>query len=320
MKTLILAEHDGKQVRAGSRSAASVARAVSAGSEVELLLLGHQLAAVAGDAARFAATIVADHPRLEHPSADRYAKIIAQVALARGIETIVAASTTFAKDILPRAAALLQAAMASDVTGCEIQGNELHVRRPMYAGGVTATVALAGSPRIITVRASAFAPAEPLAASAEIIAWPVDDASLPRQIEFIECQSQATGRPELTEARVVVSGGRALRSREEFEEYCGKLADVLGAATGCTRALVDAGITPNEWQVGQTGKIVAPELYVALGVSGAIQHLAGMKNSRVVVAINSDADAPIFAAANYALVGDVREIVPQLIAQLSLKP
>ena len=283
---------------------------------VELLVLGSRLEAVATDAARFGTTIVADDPCLEHPTADRYARVIAEVAEARGARTIVAAATTFAKDILPRAAAFLGAAMAGDVISYSMVNGELRLRRPMYAGAAVATVVLAPGPRVITVRASAFRPAEPRSDSPERVVWPVTAASLPNQIEFVSLESRTTGRPELTEARVVVSGGRPFRSAEEFEEYVGGLASALNAAAGCTRALVDAGIAPNEWQVGQTGKVVAPELYVALGVSGAIQHLAGMKNSRLVVAVNQDPEAPIFSIANYGLVGDVRQIVPELIREL----
>jgi electron transfer flavoprotein alpha subunit len=318
MGTLVIAEHDGQQVRAGSRSAIGFARRIEqhSGSPVELLILGAEIAAPAADAANLAPVIVADNPALRHPTADRYARVIADVAKARKAETIVAASTTFAKDILPRAAALLDASMASDVTGVAFDGGCPRYSRPVYAGAAIATVALECSPAIVTIRPTAFAPAEPAGAPFDIVSWNVDPAQLPAQIEYLGLESRATSRPELTEARVVVSGGRAFRTSDEFELYVGRLADALRGAAGCTRALVDAGIAPNEWQVGQTGKIVAPQLYVALGISGAVQHLAGMKNSRVVVAVNSDAEAPIFGVASYGLVGDVREVVPQMIAEL----
>jgi electron transfer flavoprotein alpha subunit len=318
MSTLVVAEHDGKRIRAGSRSAvgAALELASPSGERVELLVLGSRLEGVAADAARLAPTLLADHACLLYPTADRYARVIADVARAREATTIVAASTTFAKDILPRATALLGGAMAGDVTGFLRTEAGLLFQRPMYAGAVLATVALDGNPQVITVRASAFA-----AAAAgdphETISIAVDESALPRQIEFLGLESRPSDRPELTEARAVVAGGRAFRDGDEFERYVGRLADVLHGATGCTRALVDAGITPNEWQVGQTGKVVAPQLYVALGISGAVQHLAGMKNSRVVVAINSDPEAPIFDVADYGLVGDVRVLVPQLIEQLA---
>ncbi len=318
MAILVVAEHDGARLRAGSLSALGMASQLAAhsGEEVEWLALGSGLDSVAADAARFGRVIVADDPCLAHPTADRYARVIADVAAARGDRTIVAAATTFSKDILPRAAALLEAAMAGDVVGFSHVSGELHLRRPVHAGAAIATVILADGPRLITVRASAFRPAELRASSSECLKWQVEVAVLPNPIEFVGLNSRPTSRPELTEARVVVSGGRPFRSAEEFEDCVGELATALNAAAGCTRALVDAGIAPNEWQVGQTGKIVAPELYVALGISGAVQHLAGMKNSRVVVAINTDMDAPIFSIANYGLVGDVRQVVPELIREL----
>ena len=318
MSILVVAEHDGAHARPGSSSALAVARDLAAhsGERVELLVIGRGLAFVAADAARFAPVIVADHPLLANPTADRYAHIIADVAKAREAGSIVANSTTFAKDILPRASAMLSAAMAGDVTGYSFANGKLLLRRPMYAGSAMATVALTGRPLVITVRASAFPAAEPLAEPGERIVWSVDASTLPNHSEYVGLKSRPTLRPELTEARVVVSGGRPFRTGEEFEKYVGRLADALNGAAGCTRALVDAGIAPNEWQVGQTGKVVAPQLYVALGISGAVQHLAGMKNSRVVVAVNTDPEAPMFSIATYGLVGDVRQIVPELIREL----
>jgi electron transfer flavoprotein alpha subunit len=280
------------------------------------LVLGSSLDSVAADAARFAPVIVADHALLANPTADRYARIIADVAQERDAVSIIANSTTFAKDILPRAAALLSAAMAGDVTGYSLVNGELLLRRPMYAGAATAVVTLTGRPQVITIRASAFPSAEPLDQPGECIAWNVGASTLPNHSEYVGLESRPTSRPELTEARVVVSGGRPFRTSEEFENYVGRLADALNGAAGCTRALVDAGIAPNEWQVGQTGKVVAPQLYVALGISGAVQHLAGMKNSRVVVAVNTDPEAPMFSIATYGLVADVRQIVPELIREL----
>ena len=318
MSILVVAEHDGAKIRSGASAALNVARdfAKDSGDHVELLLLGSGLDSVVADAARFAPVIVADHPLLANPTADRYARVIADVAKARGAVSIIANSTTFAKDILPRAAALLGAAMAADVTGYSWVNGELLLRRPMYAGAATAVVTLTGRPQVITIRASAFPSAEPLDQLGQRILWRVDVSTLPTRTEHVGLESRPTLRPELTEARVVVSGGRPFRTSDEFENYVGRLADALNGAAGCTRALVDAGIAPNEWQVGQTGKVVAPQLYVALGISGAVQHLAGMKNSRVVVAINSDPEAPMFSIATYGLVGDVRQIVPELIQEL----
>jgi len=318
MSILVVAEHDGAHARPGSFSALAVARDLGAhsGEGVELLVIGSGVDSVAAEAARFAPVIVVDSPLLANPTADRYAQIIADVAKARQAGSIVASSTTFAKDILPRASALLSAAMAGDVTDYSFMNGELLLRRPMYAGAAMATVALTGQPLVITVRASAFPAAEPLAQPGERIVWNVDASTLPNHSEYVGVESRPTSRPELTEARVVVSGGRPFRTSEEFENYVGRLADALKGAAGCTRALVDAGIAPNEWQIGQTGKVVAPQLYVALGISGAVQHLAGMKNSRVVVAVNSDPEAPMFSVATYGLVGDVRQIVPELIREL----
>jgi electron transfer flavoprotein alpha subunit len=318
MAILVVGEHDGTKIRSGVYSALTVARdlAKDSGDNVELLVLGSGLDSVAGDGARFARVIVADHLLLANPTADRYARIISDVAKARDAVSIIANSTTFAKDILPRAAALLRAAMAGDVTGYSFANGELLLRRPMYAGAAMAVVTLVGRPQVITIRASAFPSAEPLDQRQECIAWNVEASKLPNYSEYVGLESRPTSRPELTEARVVVSGGRPFRTSEEFENYVGSLADALNGAAGCTRALVDAGIAPNEWQVGQTGKVVAPQLYVALGISGAVQHLAGMKNSRVVVAVNIDPEAPMFSIATYGLVGDVRQIVPELIREL----
>jgi len=254
-------------------------------------------------------------PRARHWP-NRFAKVIAEVAAERGAELVVAASTTFAKDVVGRAAGLLGGAMASDVVGHEFRDGQLLLRRPMFAGSVTATVALQGSPQIVTIRPAAYERAEPAEAAFEITPIAVQEDALPDSIRFVQVDSTTSHRPDVTEARVVVSGGRAFKNSEDYERLVGTLADRLGGAAGSSRALVDAGITPNELQVGQTGKIVAPELYIALGISGAVQHLAGMKNSKVVVAVNQDPEAPIFEVADYGLVGDVYELVPQMIEKI----
>jgi electron transfer flavoprotein alpha subunit len=321
MRVLILCEYDGHGIRLGSRSAVAFANAVAESTQgsIECLLLGHSLAAVAQDVAAYAPVLVADHPALAKPVADRYAKVIADVVKQRGCDLVVAAATTFAKDILPRAAGLLGGAMASEVIGHQFRDGQLCFRRPLFAGAVVATVALLGRPQIITVRPSAYAPAQPRAERCAVTTVAFDKATLPNQTQFEALQSKLSSRPDVTEARIVVSGGRGIKSSEDFERLVGGLADKLHAATGSSRALVDAGITPNAFQVGQTGKVVAPELYIALGISGAVQHLAGMKNSKTIVAINSDPDAPIFEVADYNLVGDVYELVPQWIARLNGK-
>ena len=318
MRVLILCEYDNQGLRLGSRSAIAFANAVAEQTRgsVECLLLGHSLAAVAQDATAYAPVLVADHPALANPVADRYAKVIADVVKKRGCDLVVAAATTFAKDILPRAAGLLGGAMASEVVGHEFREGRLCFRRPIFAGAVVATIALLGKPQVVTVRPSDYAPASARAERCAITAVTVDEATLPKRTEFEALQSKLSSRPDVTEARIVVSGGRGIKNSEDYERLVGGLADELHAATGSSRALVDAGITPNAFQVGQTGKVVAPDLYVALGISGAVQHLAGMKNSKTIVAINSDPDAPIFEVADYGLVGDVYELVPQWIARL----
>ena len=321
MRVLILCEHDGQGIRLGSRSAVAFANAVAEQTQgsVECLLLGHSLAAVAKDAAAYAPVLVADHPALANPVADRYAKVTADVGKQRGCDLVVAAATTFAKDILPRAAGLLGGAMASEVIGHQFRDGRLCFRRPIFAGAVVATVALHGKPQLVTVRPSAYAPANARAEHGAVTAVAVDEATLPKKTEFEALQSKLSNRPDVTEARIVVSGGRGIKNSEDYERLVGGLADKLHAATGSSRALVDAGITPNAFQVGQTGKVVAPELYIALGISGAVQHLAGMKNSKTIVAINSDPEAPIFEVADYCLVGDLYELVPQWIARLNGK-
>jgi electron transfer flavoprotein alpha subunit len=319
MRVLVLLEHDVQRIRLGSRSAITFARAIAEHTKgtVTSLVLGERLETVAAEAAAFSPVLVADSAALAHPLADRCAKVIADVARERSFDLIVAASSTWAKDIAARGAGLLGGAMVSEVVGHEFRDGQLCFRRPMFAGTVLATVALSGSPQIVTVRPSAYAPAAPTPSPFGFTPLSVDESKLPSRTEFLGLDSKLSGRPDVTEARIVVSGGRALKSGEDFERLVGGLADKLGAATGSSRALVDAGITPNALQVGQTGKVVAPDLYIALGISGAVQHLSGMKNSKVVVAINRDPDAPIFEYADYGLVGDVYEVVPQLIAKLS---
>jgi electron transfer flavoprotein alpha subunit len=319
MKVLVVAEHDGNALRPASLSCFTFAKAIADASngDVTWFMLGDGLGQVATQAARFAPVLVADNPRLARLLADAFGHVIAAVVRDRRFDLVCAASSTFAKDILPRAAALLGGVMASDVVRHEVTSDGLQFDCPQFAGAVTATVQLIGSPQVVTVRGSAYA----AATAEESIEYPIeplalDEKSLESRCEWVELKSKKNTRPDVTESRIVVSGGRALKNSEDFERLVGKLADVLGGAVGSSRALVDAGITPNELQVGQTGKIVAPELYIALGISGAVQHLAGMKNSRTIVAINSDPDAPIFDVADFGLVGDVYQVVPELIEKL----
>jgi electron transfer flavoprotein alpha subunit len=319
MRTLVIAEHNENALRPGSVSCLAFAQSIATatGGHVTWLVVGHQLNAVSTEAARFAPTLVVDSPSLAHPLAEPYARTIASVARDRQFDLICAAASTFSKDILPRAAALLGGVMASDVLRHELIDGQLHYACPQYAGAVTATLRLLGTPQFVTVRASAYAPAKPDEANAHPIErLQIDPAKLTSRAIHEGVKSKKSVRPDVTEAKVVISGGRAIKNSEDFERLVGRLADVLGGATGSSRALVDAGITANELQVGQTGKIVAPQLYVALGISGAVQHLAGMKNSRTIVAINSDPNAPIFDVADYGLVGDVYAVVPELIEKL----
>ena len=317
---LVIAEHAQGALKAATAAAAGFAQRVCAetGGNFDILVLGADVNAVAVAAARYGAAqvLVADSPELAEPLADRYAHVIAEIARARAATMIVAASSTFSKDILPRAAGLLDAGMVSDVIGVRFETGELLFRRPMYAGNVIATVSLTGAVKAVTVRSTAFAASPGPDAPSVITSVPVKPATWPALASFVRREGKATTRPDPTEARIVVSGGRALRTSEDFERLVGGLADTLGAAVGSSRALVDSGITPNSLQIGQTGKVVAPDLYLALGISGAIQHLAGMKDTRVIAAINKDGDAPIFEVADYGLVADLYAAVPEMIAKL----
>jgi electron transfer flavoprotein alpha subunit len=318
MRALVIAEHDDVSLRPGSLASLAFAQMVarSQGGDASWLVLGHGTKEVVGEAARFAPVLSVDSPGLSEPMAEPFARALAGVVRSGGFDLVTAASSTFAKDILPRAAAMLGGAMASDVVRHEFVDGCLLLDCPRYAGAVTATITLHGTPQVVTVRASSYGAANPAPAICEVQRLELAPATFARRGRYEGLQSKENSRPDVTEARVVVSGGRAFKNAEDFERHVGGLADALGGAAGSSRALVDAGIAPNELQVGQTGKIVAPEVYIALGISGAVQHLAGMKNSRTIVAINSDPDAPIFDVADYGLVGDVYQIVPQLIQKL----
>jgi len=319
-RILVLAEHANGRMRPATAAAAAGARQLCAntGGAFDVLVLGAGVESVVASCATLGAArvLVADDPVLRRPLADNYAAVIAQVARETGATFVVAAASTFSKDCLPRAAALLDAGMLSDVIGIRSENGDFLFRRPCFAGNLVATVRLAGAVRCLTVRSSAFPAPKAESVSSPVV--PVVPGSLPALIEFVSREERQGARPDAGEARIVVSGGRALANAADFERLVGGLADALGAAVGSSRALVDAGITANSLQIGQTGKIVAPELYIAVGISGAIQHLAGMKDSRVVVAINRDAEAPIFEMADYGLVADVYAAVPELIARLKV--
>jgi electron transfer flavoprotein alpha subunit len=319
-KILVIAEHDAGQLKLATLSAMGFAHKVCAetGGAFDVLILGEGISAATELLRNYgaASVLVADHGALKVPLADKYSHVIDEVARAQNATMVVAAASTFSKDILPRAAALLDAGMISDVIQVQPDGNDFIFKRVMYAGNVIATVKLDGVLKFLTVRAAAFAPPAKTAEASPVTPVEIDAVKLPSHIDYVGRAAKVAGRPDSTEARVVVSGGRAIKNAEDFERLIGGLADVLGGAVGSSRALVDAGITPNSLQVGQTGKVVAPELYIAVGISGAIQHMAGMKDTKVIVAINQDPEAPIFEVADYGLVGDVYQLVPELITKL----
>lgn len=317
--TLVLVEHDGQRVKRSSLGAIELA--VRLGGEYSLILLGHDITSLAESIRGFGAStvLVADHAILAEPLADRYALVLVQAVKAVGATTLAGVSSTFTKDILPRTAALLDAPMLSDVTAVEVVGGETRFQRPISAGSLSATVTLEGGVRVLTARSTAFQAPAAIGGSSPVQPLQIDPASLPDGTQFVSREELASARPDLGEARVVVSGGRPLNTKENFERLIGGLADALGGAVAATRAAVDSGMAPNDLQVGQTGRSVAPELYIAVGVSGAIQHMAGVKDSRVIVAINRDPDAPVFQMATYGLVGDLYQIVPEWIAAASRK-
>jgi electron transfer flavoprotein alpha subunit len=312
---LIVAEHGGGSLRKATLHALSAGREVArrAGGELYAAVLGHGVEGVAGELAGYGVPVqLADAPVLEHPLAEACAPVIAEIARGVGAGYVGAAATAFGKDVLPRAAARLEAGMATEVLAFAGDGAAITFRRPMWAGNVLAEVEITTPVKVFTVRATEFAPAVKGGAGAVTrVAVSLDPAALKtRHVGFREVKSE---RPELTEARVVVSGGRGTKGDFKPVEA---LADELGAAVGASRAAVDAGWVPNDWQVGQTGKVVAPDLYVAAGISGAIQHLAGMKGAKVIVAVNKDPDAPIFQIADYGLVADLFQALPALAAKV----
>jgi len=310
MAVLVVAEHDNKSVKKATLN--TVAAAQKLGADIHVLVAGHQ----AGDAAKAAAQI-AGVKKVLHADAAHLGEFLAEnvaallVNLAKNYSHVLAPATTTGKDILPRAAALLDVQQISDVIG--IEGPDTFVR-PIYAGNALATVKSRDALKLITVRTTAFdaVAATGGSASVDTVQAPPDSGLS----AFVDRQIAKSERPELTAAKIIVSGGRGMGSGENFTKVLEPLADKLGAAMGASRAAVDAGFVPNDWQVGQTGKIVAPDLYVAVGISGAIQHLAGMKDSRVIVAINKDEEAPIFQVADFGVVGDLFQLVPSLVEEL----
>jgi electron transfer flavoprotein alpha subunit len=310
MALLVIAEHDNKTLKAATLNAVSAAAAI--GGEIHLLVAGKDAKPAAEAAAKVAGVgkvLLTEDGAYEHPLAEDVATLA--VKLAPNYSHVLAPASTFGKNVAPRIAALLDVAQISDIAG--VQSPDTFVR-PIYAGNALATVQSKDKIKVITVRGTAFAAAATQGgtASIETVAG-AGSAGLSR---FIGAELSKSERPELTSARVIVSGGRGMQSGDNFK-LLESVADKLGAAVGASRAAVDAGFVPNDYQVGQTGKIVAPELYIAVGISGAIQHLAGMKDSKVIVAINKDEEAPIFQIADYGIVGDLFKIVPELDQELA---
>jgi electron transfer flavoprotein alpha subunit len=310
MTALVLAEHDNQ--RLNEATAKAVSAATKLGGDVHVLVAGKGASGVAAEAAKLAGVskvLLAEGDALEHGLAEPLAALI--VSLAAPYDALVAPATTSGKNVMPRVAALLDVMQISDAI--EVLGPDTF-RRPTYAGNAIQTVKSKDAKRVVTVRIASFPAAETGGAEAPI--ENVSAAADPGLSTFVEESVASSERPELAAAKIIISGGRALGSKEKFLEVILPVADKLGAAVGASRAAVDAGYAPNDWQVGQTGKIVAPDLYIACGISGAIQHLAGMKDSKVIVAINKDPEAPIFQVADYGLVADLFQVLPELEAEL----
>ena len=309
MSVLVLVEHDGSQIKDASLAAVTAAAELG---DVHAIVAGNGIEGVAQAAAKIGGVskvLIADAAHLSHDLAEEVAPVVAK--LMEGYDAFVAPATTFGKNIAPRVAALIDVMQVSDILS--VEGPDTFTR-PIYAGNAIAMVKSKDGKKVITVRTTAFekAPREGGSAGVETI----DAGTAGGKSSFVSLEASQSERPELTSAKVIVSGGRAFGSSEQFHALLDPLADKLGAAVGASRAAVDAGYAPNDYQVGQTGKIVAPQVYVAIGISGAIQHLAGMKDSKTIIAINKDEEAPIFQVADIGLVGDLFKIVPELTEKL----
>jgi electron transfer flavoprotein alpha subunit len=312
MATLLVADHDDKALNGVTAKAMTAAKAL--GAEVHVLVAGQGCKLVADAAAKLdgaAKVLLADDARYAHRLAEPVAALL--VALAKNYDAIVSPATTAGKNFMPRAAALLDVMQISEVIRVESPDT---FQRPIYAGNAIETVQSSEKKKVITVRTASF---QAVGAGGNAPIEPTSAADDPGISSFVGEELSKSDRPELTAARIIISGGRALGSKENFVKYIEPVADKLGAAVGASRAAVDAGYAPNDWQVGQTGKVVAPELYLAIGISGAIQHLAGMKDSKVIVAINKDEEAPIFQVADYGLVADLFQALPELGNELAKK-
>ena len=309
MTTLLLAEHDGKVLKDATHKALTAAKAL--GADVHVLVAGRACRPVAEAAAALDGVkkvLLADGAAYEHMLAEPVTALM--VSLAPSYDALVAPATTSGKNIMPRVAALLDVMQVSDIVKVIAPDT---FERLIYAGNAVQTVRSRDKIKVITVRTSTF---QATGLSGTALVEEIVGAADPGISAFVAEELSKSERPELTSAKIIISGGRAMQSRENFAKYIEPVADKLGAAVGASRAAVDAGYAPNDWQVGQTGKVVAPELYIAVGISGAIQHLAGMKDSKIIVAINKDADAPIFQVADYGLVADLYQALPELAAEL----
>ncbi len=312
MSTLIIVEHNHQKIEPSIRQVLTAAQLID--DHIVLLVVGYQCESVAIEASELQgvnAVCLVDHACYAHPLAESICPLV--VSMASSFSTIMAGASTFGKNILPRIAACLDVAQVSDVIGVIDSTTFLH---PVYAGNAIETVKVLDPIKVLSIRTTAFDAV--LNASSPCPIERIDKVFTPKNIEFIEHQLSQSSRPELSNAKIIVSGGRGLQDKEKFK-LIEELADTLGAAVGASRAAVDAGFVPNDYQVGQTGKVVAPDLYIAIGISGEIQHLAGMKDSKIIVAINKDEDAPIFQIANYGIVGDLFTVVPELISELKKK-
>ena len=316
MNVLVFAEHQHIKFSKAALGAvrAGLQLAQQSGGSCSAAVLGTGIEGLAKELAEYGVNTVyaVEHPALEHYVADAYAQALANLAKDKGFDVVVATASTVGKDLLPRVAVRLEAGIACDITGIHADGT---FERPMYAGNAIATVSIETQRKVVTIRTTAFdAAAKGAAGAVENVQAAIDTAAL--RMKFVSFNETKSDRPVLSEARIVVSGGRGLKNGENFVTVLEPLVDAMGAAMGASRAAVDAGFVPNDLQVGQTGKVVAPELYVAVGISGAIQHLAGMKDSKVIVAINKDEEAPIFQVADYGLVADLFTAVPEMKAEV----
>lgn len=311
MKILIVAETDGSQISEKSLPAIAMAQRL-APNDFHILTIGHDLQGIdklTGYGAQ--AVWTAQSPDLAKPVTDKYAMVVKDAADQLGATVVAGTTSTFSRDLLARAAGLMDAPMLSDVMSLEQENGQVLAKRPIYSANLVGVFAVDAPRFLLTARGPAWGKPNPTGGASEVKALTLS-STLPNKTQWHSLTAAAQGRPDLTQARVVVSGGRPLKDAATFEQYIGGLADTLGGAVGATRAAVDSGIAANELQVGQTGKTVAPDLYIAVAVSGSVQHLAGMKDSKVIVAINIDPEAPIFSVADYGLVADLYQVLPTL--------